>query len=229
MKDRNAVNHNIRKHFNELIYNTARYTEIALSIVIIIVIALSGLRLILTTAGTSIMDMDTSFFTSFLSQALSLVVGVEFVKMLCRHSAQTVVEVLLFATARQQSVRELEEYSKDFDGIYFQLALNYGSRDEIRRGMQKMAQDVKDGKVEPDGITEDTIESYLDTAGVPDPDLLIRTSGEQRLSNFLLWQLAYSEFYFTPVAWPDFNKEELIKAIEKYNQRDRRYGGVKEE
>ena len=104
MKDRNAVNHNIRKHFNELIYNTARYTEIALSIVIIIVIALSGLRLILTTAGTSIMDMDTSFFTSFLSQALSLVVGVEFVKMLCRHSAQTVVEVLLFATARQMVV-----------------------------------------------------------------------------------------------------------------------------
>ena len=101
MKDRTAVNHNIRKHFNELIYNTARYTEIVLSIVIIIVIALSGLRLILTTAGTSVMDMDTSFFTSFLSQALSLVVGVEFVKMLCRHSAQTVVEVLLFATARQ--------------------------------------------------------------------------------------------------------------------------------
>ena len=80
MKDRTAVNHNIRKHFNELIYNTARYTEIVLSIVIIIVIALSGLRLILTTAGTSVMDMDTSFFTSFLSQALSLVVGVEFVK-----------------------------------------------------------------------------------------------------------------------------------------------------
>ena len=108
MKDRNAVNHNIRKHFNELIYNTARYTEIALSIVIIIVIALSGLRLILTTAGTSNMDMDTSFFTSFLSQALSLVVGVEFVKMLCRHSAQTVVEVLLFATARQMVVEHLD-------------------------------------------------------------------------------------------------------------------------
>ena len=108
MKDRTAVNHNIRKHFNELIYNTARYTEIALSIVIIIVIALSGLRLILTTAGTSIMDMDTSFFTIFLSQALSLVVGVEFVKMLCRHSAQTVVEVLLFATARQMVVEHLD-------------------------------------------------------------------------------------------------------------------------
>lgn len=108
MKDRTAVNHNIRKHFNELIYNTARYTEIVLSIVIIIVIALSGLRLILTTAGPSVMDMDTSFFTSFLSQALSLVVGVEFVKMLCRHSAQTVVEVLLFATARQMVVEHLD-------------------------------------------------------------------------------------------------------------------------
>lgn len=108
MKDRTAVNHNIRKHFNELIYNTARYTEIVLSIVIIIVIALSGLRLILTTAGTSVMDMDTGFFTSFLSQALSLVVGVEFVKMLCRHSAQTVVEVLLFATARQMVVEHMD-------------------------------------------------------------------------------------------------------------------------
>ena len=108
MRDRTAVNHNIRKHFNELIYNTARYTEIVLSIVIIIVIALSGLRLILTTAGTSVMDMDTSFFTSFLSQALSLVVGVEFVKMLCRHSAQTVVEVLLFATARQMVVEHMD-------------------------------------------------------------------------------------------------------------------------
>lgn len=108
MKDRTAVNHNIRKHFNELIYNTARYTEIVLSIVIIIVIALSGLRLILTTAGTPVMDMDTGFFTSFLSQALSLVVGVEFVKMLCRHSAQTVVEVLLFATARQMVVEHLD-------------------------------------------------------------------------------------------------------------------------
>ena len=108
MKDRTAVNHNIRKHFNELIYNTARYTEIALSIVIIIVIALSGLRLILTTAGTSIMDMDIDFFTEFLANALSLVVGVEFVKMLCRHSAQTVVEVLLFATARQMVVEHLD-------------------------------------------------------------------------------------------------------------------------
>ena len=138
-------------------------------------------------------------------------------------------DITAFAPDIQKSVRELEEYSKDFDGIYFQLALNYGSRDEIRRGMQRMAQDVKDGKVEPDSITEDTIESYLDTAGVPDPDLLIRTSGEQRLSNYLLWQLAYSEFYFTDVPWPDFGKEELEKAVEAYNKRDRRFGGLAEE
>ena len=90
-----------------------------------------------------------------------------------------------------------------------------------------MAQDVADGKVSPDQITEDTIGSYLDTAGVPDPDLLIRTSGEQRLSNFLMWQLAYTEFYFTDVLWPDFDERELERAIASYNGRSRRYGGVK--
>ena len=95
--------------------------------------------------------------------------------------------------------------------------------------MRKLAQDAIDGKVDPQKITEDTISGYLDTADVPDPDLLIRTSGEQRLSNFLMWQLAYTEFYFTDVPWPDFGKEDLIRAIEKYNGRDRRYGGVKEE
>ena len=138
-------------------------------------------------------------------------------------------DVSAFAPDIQESVRELEEYSKDFDGIYFQLALNYGSRDEIARGMRRMAQDAADGKIVPSEITEDVISGYLDTAGIPDPDFLIRTSGEQRLSNFLLWQLAYTEFYFTDVAWPDFHKEELIRAIEKYNERDRRYGGVKED
>ena len=107
--------------------------------------------------------------------------------------------------------------------------MNYGSRDEITRGMKKMAQDVADGKLSPENVTEERISSYLDTAGVPDPDLMIRTSGELRLSNFLMWQMAYTEFYFTDVAWPDFNKAELVRAIEKYNQRDRRYGGVKEE
>ena len=138
-------------------------------------------------------------------------------------------DISAFAPDIQESIRKLEEFSKDYDELYFQIAMNYGSRDEITRGMRKMAQDVADGKVSPDQITEDTIGSYLDTAGVPDPDLLIRTSGEQRLSNFLMWQLAYTEFYFTDVAWPDFHKAELVQPIEKYNQSDRRYGGVKEE
>ena len=89
--------------------------------------------------------------------------------------------------------------------------------------------DCVDGKVDPAEIKEETFEQYLDTKGIPDPDLMIRTSGELRLSNYLLWQLAYTEFYFTDVPWPDFSKEELEKAIETYNHRDRRYGGVKEE
>lgn len=129
----------------------------------------------------------------------------------------------------RQKIVELEEFSKDYTELHFQIALNYGSRDEIVRGMRRMALDAAEGRLRPEDIEENTIENYLDTAGIPDPDLLIRTSGEQRLSNFLLWQLAYTEFYFTDVPWPDFHKEELVKAIEAYNHRDRRYGGVKEE
>ncbi len=129
----------------------------------------------------------------------------------------------------QEKIKELEEYSSQYDELYFQIALNYGSRDEIKRAVQKMTEDVKAEKLNPDEISEQTISDYLDTKGLPDPDLLIRTSGEERLSNFLMWQLAYTEFYFTDVAWPDFNKAEFEKAIAKYNQRDRRFGGVKEE
>lgn len=129
----------------------------------------------------------------------------------------------------QEKIKELEEYSSQYDELYFQIALNYGSRDEITRAVKQMAEDVKADKLNPEEISEQTIADYLDTKGLPDPDLLIRTSGEERLSNFLMWQLAYTEFYFTDVAWPDFNKEEFEKAIEKYNQRDRRFGGVKEE
>ena len=92
-----------------------------------------------------------------------------------------------------------------------------------------LTEDVKEGKLMPEEVNEACIERYLDTHDIPDPDLLIRTSGEQRLSNYLLWQLAYTEFYFTDVPWPDFSKQELEKAIEQYNRRDRRYGGVKEE
>lgn len=126
-------------------------------------------------------------------------------------------------------ILELEEATKNNGGLNFQIAINYGSRDELVRGIRRLAQDCVDNKQDPSEITEAVIERYLDTHGIPDPDLLIRTSGEQRLSNFLLWQLAYTEFYFTDVHWPAFTKEELIKAIEQYNKRDRRFGGVKEE
>lgn len=129
----------------------------------------------------------------------------------------------------KKRILELEEASKDNGGLNFTIALNYGSRDEIVRAVRKVAQDCVDGKVDPEDIDEKLYSSYLDTWDIPDPDLLIRTSGEQRLSNYLLWQLAYSEFYFTDVPWPDFTKEELIRAIEQYNNRDRRFGGIKEE
>ena len=124
-------------------------------------------------------------------------------------------------------INELEEVTKNNTGITFSIAINYGSRDEIIRAVKKISKDVSEGKIEADTIDNDLISSYLDTAGIPDPDLLIRTSGEERLSNFLLWQLAYSEFYFTDVLWPDFDINELIKAIEKYSSRDRRFGKVK--
>ena len=137
-------------------------------------------------------------------------------------------DITAFDSDIQESIEKLEDFSKDFTDLHFQIALNYGSRDEITRAVNRMLEDQKAGKLETP-VSEVTISGYLDTAGLPDPDLMIRTSGELRLSNYLLWQLAYSEFYFTDVPWPDFKKEELVKAIEKYNERDRRYGGVKEE
>ncbi len=129
----------------------------------------------------------------------------------------------------QESIARLEESSKNQDGLNFQIAINYGSRDEMLRGMRKMLRDYKENQFSLDELDETRFQSYLDTADIPDPDLLIRTSGEQRISNYLLWQLAYTELYFTNVPWPDFTKEELVKAIEDYNSRDRRYGGIKEE
>lgn len=123
-------------------------------------------------------------------------------------------------------IRELEEATVNNGGLNFTIALNYGSRDEMTRAARKMAQDCADGKLKPSQISEEVFESYLDTSGIPDPDLMIRTSGEQRLSNYLLWQLAYSEFYFTDVPWPDFTKAELVKAVEEFNHRHRRFGGV---
>lgn len=126
-------------------------------------------------------------------------------------------------------IRELEEATKDNDGLHFQIAINYGGRDEILRAVKKLTEAAAGGTLSPAELTEEVFDGFLDTAGIPDPDLLIRTCNEQRISNFLLWQLAYTEFYFTPVPWPDFSKEELIKAVEAYNHRDRRYGGVKED
>ena len=129
----------------------------------------------------------------------------------------------------RKRIGELEEATKENTGLHFQIAINYGGRDEIVRAVRKLADRVKDGTLAPEEITQERLGNALDTAGIPEPDLLIRTCGEQRISNFLLWQLAYTEFYFTDVPWPDFTKEELAKAIEQYNARDRRYGGVKEE
>ena len=114
-------------------------------------------------------------------------------------------DITAFDSDIQESIEKLEDFSKDFTDLHFQIALNYGSRDEITRAVNRMLEDQKAGKLETP-VSEDTISGYLDTAGLPDPDLMIRTSGELRLSNYLLWQLAYSEFYFTDVPWPDFKK-----------------------
>lgn len=129
----------------------------------------------------------------------------------------------------RKSIEELENATKNNTGLHFTIAINYGGRDELVRAARKIAERVANGEIKPEEITEGMLNDNLDTAGYPDPDLMIRTCNELRISNFLLWQLAYTEFYVTPVAWPDFSKEELEKAVEAYNRRDRRYGLVKEE
>ncbi len=126
----------------------------------------------------------------------------------------------------QSRIRELEEVSAANTGLHFQVALNYGGRDELVRAVRKAAQDVKDGALDVEEITEERFAGYLDTEDIPDPDLMIRTSGEMRLSNYLLWQLAYAELYFTDTLWPDFGKDDLEKAVEYYRGRQRRFGGV---
>jgi len=125
----------------------------------------------------------------------------------------------------QNSIRVLEKESEHNTGLRFQIALNYGGRDELLRAIKHLCKDVQNGTIKEE-ITEQLFSGYLDTADIPDPDLMIRTSGEQRISNFLLWQLAYTEFYFPDVLWPDFSRDDLIDAIAYYNTRERRYGGV---
>lgn len=126
-----------------------------------------------------------------------------------------------------EGINRLERETKENTGLTFVIAVNYGARDEITRAVTRLAEDCVNGKRQTGEITEDVLASYLDTAGMPDPDLLIRTSGEIRLSNYLLWQLAYTEIYVTDCLWPDFNEEELKRAIAQYNKRERRFGGVK--
>jgi len=118
------------------------------------------------------------------------------------------------------SIKEL----KDCTGVNLVLALSYSSKWEITEAVRKIALDVKDGKLQPESINKELIDNYLATKGIPDPELLIRTSGETRISNFLLWQIAYAEFYFTPVLWPDFTKEHLYEAVYDFQNRERRVG-----
>lgn len=128
----------------------------------------------------------------------------------------------------QADIEKLKEQSKDRPGMTLTIAINYGGRDEIRRAVAKIAEDVKAGKIQPEDINDQMISDNLDTAGIPDPELIIRTSGEFRTSNFLMWQSAYSEYYITDKLWPDFNVEDLKDAIKAYQTRDRRFGGRKE-
>ncbi len=123
-------------------------------------------------------------------------------------------------------IDESEEVAKDRKGMLLNIAMNYGSRDEILRSIKAIAEDVRNNRLNPENITLNDFESHLYTAGLPDPDLIIRTGGEFRLSNFLLYQSAYSEFYSTETLWPDFNEKEFDKAIIEFNQRNRRFGGV---
>ena len=125
----------------------------------------------------------------------------------------------------RKGIKKLIEATKNNTGMVFAFAINYGGRDEIKRAVENIADDVESGKISKSDISEELISSYLDTKDLPGPDLLIRTSGELRVSNFLLWQIAYSEFYITDTLWPDFDKEELLKAIESYSHRQRRFGG----
>ena len=128
----------------------------------------------------------------------------------------------------QADIEKLKEQSKDRPGMTLTIAINYGGRDEIRRAVTKIAEDVKAGKIQPEDINDQMISDNLDTAGISDPELIIRTSGEFRTSNFLMWQSAYSEYYITDKLWPDFNVEDLKDAIKAYQTRDRRFGGRKE-
>jgi len=125
----------------------------------------------------------------------------------------------------REKIEYLERLTADKPGLTLVIALDYGARDEISRAAQKFAQACNNGTISGDNIDEDIFSQFLDTADIPEPQLLIRTSGELRLSNFMLWQLAYSELYFTDKLWPDFNFADMMDAVRSYNERERRFGG----
>ena len=134
-------------------------------------------------------------------------------------------DITRLSEGMQKSIKKCMERTKNNTGVVFNIALNYGSRNEIVSAVKNIAYEVKNGNINVEEITEDTISNSLYTAGEPDPDLLIRTSGELRLSNFLLWQLAYTEFLFVDKHWPDFSEEDINEAIEVYQKRNRKFGG----
>lgn len=127
----------------------------------------------------------------------------------------------------QTLMDELEELTKDNTSVNLTIAINYGGRDEVARAIKDIARDVRDGKLDAEGVNEGTLSSYLDTMVLPDPDLVIRTSGEARISNFLLWQSAYAEYEFIDTLWPDFTREIFSEVLDRFNGRDRRFGAVK--
>lgn len=139
----------------------------------------------------------------------------------------TIGDLSRLAPDLQSDIRRLEEMTFDYPGMQVNIAINYGGRDEIRRAVQRLANEVRLGKLKSEDIDEQSIANCLDTANIPDPDLIIRTAGEMRLSNFLLWQAAYSEFYATPKLWPDFTINDLSEAVVQFQTRERRYGGRK--
>lgn len=165
-----------------------------------------------------LMNLPQMFLSSFLPELMELNMRVQMIgdfETLPEHTKKA-LKTAMDATAQNT-------------GMILNFAMNYGSRDEMIRAMKSMLADIQNGQLTPEDLTEDKMSDYLYTASLPEPDLLIRTSGEVRLSNFMLWQLAYTEFWFTDVLWPDFDEKCLLEAIVEYQKRNRRYGGLKGE
>ena len=138
-------------------------------------------------------------------------------------------DISKFSTGLQKQIQDAQQVTANNTGLTINIAANYGGKWDINQSVQQLAQQVKDGTLQPEDITERHISQYLTTTDIPDPDLFIRTGGEQRVSNFMLWQMAYTEFYFTDVLWPDFNEQTLDQAIASFSQRERRFGKTSEQ